>query len=100
MTTDKLQQAISLIKSGDRNHGGRLLSEVLTADPRNELAWLWMSTIAPADKRRYCLEKALAINPNNMQARAQLEKLSAPSPVQAAVPEPPPSMQTVAPAPL
>jgi hypothetical protein len=75
MAVDKLQEAISLIKSGDKGNGQRLLTEVLGTDPRNELAWLWMSTLVTGDKRRYCLEKALGINPNNVHARGQLEQL-------------------------
>ena len=75
MTTNKLQEAISLIKSGDRQGGLQLLSEVLQADPGNELAWLWMSGLVSGEKKRYCLEKALSINPNNLQAKQQLAQL-------------------------
>jgi len=74
---DKMQQAIALIKSGDKQGGQRLLAEVVTADPKNEMAWLWLTSVAPAEKRRYCLEKVLSINPNNEQARQLLERLRA-----------------------
>jgi hypothetical protein len=38
--TDKLQQAITLVKSGDKQNGMRLLAEIIKADPRNEAARL------------------------------------------------------------
>jgi hypothetical protein len=80
MAADKLQEAITLIRSGDRQNGQKLLTEVLNAQPRNETAWLWMSALVSGEKRRFCLEKVLSINPNHAQARGQLAKLTAPSP--------------------
>lgn len=77
MTAYKLQEAIALIKGGDKQAGQRLLTEVLNADPKNETAWLWMSALVTGDKRRFCLEKVLNINPNHPQAREQLAKLTA-----------------------
>jgi Tfp pilus assembly protein PilF len=78
--SDKLQQAIALIRSGDKQNGGRLLAEVLKDDPQNEMAWLWMSGIVPKDEqRRHCLAQVLTINPNNQLAQkglAQLQKLA------------------------
>jgi uncharacterized protein YjbI with pentapeptide repeats len=74
--SDKLQQAITLIKSGDKQSGGRLLAEILKAEPRNETAWLWMSSLVDNDEqRRYCLEQVLTINPNNQLAKKGLAKL-------------------------
>jgi Tfp pilus assembly protein PilF len=61
---EKLQRAAALIKAGDKQGGQNLLVEVLAIDPRNEQAWLWMATVTTGDKRRYCLEKAVRINPN------------------------------------
>jgi len=85
VTASKLQEAITLIKSGDRQTGQRLLTEVLNAEPRNETAWLWMSALMSGGKRRFCLEKVLSINPDHPQAREQLAKLagtvSSPAPV-------------------
>lgn len=76
MTTDSLQQAITLIRSGDKQNGKRLLAEILKADPRNETAWLWMSSVLDnADQRRHCLEQVLALNPHNQLAQKGLAKL-------------------------
>jgi flagellar basal body-associated protein FliL len=74
--SNKLQQAITLIKSDQQQAGQQLLSEILSADPNNEQAWLWMSAVISQDKRRYCLEKVLSINPNHEQARQGLAKLA------------------------
>ncbi len=51
---------------GDRDTGRRLLAEIVKSDPQNENAWLWMSSVADTDEqRRQCLERVLAISPDN-----------------------------------
>ena len=77
---EKLNQAIALIKSGDQESGRMLLFEVVNSDPENEHAWLWLVSVLSPDLRTFCLEKALSINPNNVQARQYLEKLKAGQP--------------------
>jgi len=79
MSEDKLQQAITLIHAGDTAAAQKILAEVLSADPRSELGWFWLAAAAPPDKRRYCLEKVLSINPNNTQARQMLWPATVPS---------------------
>lgn len=76
MVDNKVQEAIVMIRSGDKQNGQRLLVEVLKQDPGNETAWLWMSSLVTGDKRRMCLERVLSINPNNALAKTELEKLS------------------------
>jgi hypothetical protein len=71
--TDKLQQAITAIKSGDKKTGQQLLAEVIKSDPGNENAWLWMSDVVEHDENRlYCLRQVLLINPNNQIAKKGL----------------------------
>src|SRR5215213_1226888 len=82
MTSDKLRQAIELIKNGDKKGGQNLLVDVVNTDPNNETAWLWLSSVVPQEKRIFCLEKALGINPHNIQARNQLEKIKSSEQVQ------------------
>jgi tetratricopeptide (TPR) repeat protein len=77
---EKLQQAVALIKSGDKEGAQRLLFESISSDPDNEAAWLWLVSAVPPEERIFCLEKALTINPNNLQARQYLEKLKASQP--------------------
>ncbi len=71
-----LQDAINAIQAGDLASGKGLLARLLQQDPDNEAAWIWMSgTVEDIDQRRYCLEKALAINPGNAMAQAGLLRL-------------------------
>ena len=73
---DKLQQAITAIKSGDKVTGQQLLAQVIKAEPKNETAWLWMTTLTDdPEKKRYCLKTVLQINPNNEMAKKGLATL-------------------------
>src|SRR5512138_2210559 len=99
MSTNQLQEAVTLIKSGDRQKGQQLLAELLRQDPGNENAWLWMSTLVSADKRRLCLEKALSINPGNLQAQKLLAQLKATETASAPQPMAQPQSKQVEPAP-
>jgi hypothetical protein len=97
MSAEELQQAITLIKNGDRAAGQKLLVEIVTREPGNEMAWLWLASVVPADKRRYCLERVLTINPNNAQARQVLAQTApAPAPAQQALVPPAPRPAPVA----
>jgi hypothetical protein len=80
--TNDLQQAIQLIKSGDKKTGGEILAKLVTLDPDNEGAWLWLSAcVAPIEQKKYCLKQVLKINPNNKDASIQLAKLEGFQPV-------------------
>jgi hypothetical protein len=71
-----LRQAIAAIKAGDKAAGRRLLAAVIRENPRDEAAWLWMSAAIDVDEqRRTCLERVLAINPDNATARRGLASL-------------------------
>ena len=80
MPTDKLQEAILLIKAGDKKGGRSLLIDIVNADPKNETAWLWLVSVVEPNDRIFCLEQVLSINPNHVQARQHLEKLKASEP--------------------
>jgi hypothetical protein len=72
----ELQHAITAIRSGDKITGKRLLAQVLQAEPSNQAAWLWMSAVVDTDRERArCLERVLAINPNNETAQRGLKAL-------------------------
>lgn len=74
---DQLQQAIAALKSGDKATGQKLLIGVLKADPKNETAWLWLSTVVDdPQKRKDCLRTVLQINPHNEAARKTLASLT------------------------
>jgi len=70
MSNNKLQQAITAIKSGDKTTGRRFLAEVIKANPRNETAWLWMAMVLDdTQKKKKCFQRVLQINPNNELAK-------------------------------
>jgi hypothetical protein len=97
---NKLQEAITAIKAGDKLTGYRLLVEVIKADPQGknaEDAWLWMSVVVDdPEKRRKSLETVLSLNPNNETARKRLSQLQIP-PSQPRKPTPHTLMPRVAP---
>lgn len=77
MVSQKLSQAISLIKAGDKQAAFPILRQLIQEEPNNEQVWLWMFACTDRpEQKRYCLQKALEINPNNNDARKALEKLS------------------------
>lgn len=68
-----LEQAISAVKSGDRQAARCLLARILRRDPENASAWLWMSGVVDGDAQRIeCLQRTLALDPGNRAARAGL----------------------------
>ncbi len=92
MTIDKLSSAIAAIRAGDKVSGRKLLLEIIRSEPSNELAWLWLSAcVDNLEHKKYCLEKALEINPNNQNALKALDKLKH---------TPQPSIEDIVPNPL
>lgn len=74
---DLIAQAVQALKTGEREHAQGLLSQLLAADPNNDQAWLLLSAcLDDGEKKRYCLERALAIRPDNAQVRQALEQLT------------------------
>ncbi len=71
-----LRRGIGEVRDGRPESAASLLKQVIlkTGDPDEEVeAWVWLSRLTedPGD-RRLCLEKALAINPANGEARREL----------------------------
>ncbi len=89
---EMLQQGIQAVRQKDTTRARRLLRRVVELDELNEPAWLWLSGVVDDREKVACLEKVLAINPHNQNARAGLEyihrKLSALSAAEAAPPQP------------
>jgi hypothetical protein len=78
VTDNELQQAIDAIKAGNREKGQAILTSVLKREPQNEVAWQWLSVCQRSDdKKIYCLQQALIINPSNDRTKQTLEKLLA-----------------------
>ena len=71
-----LEDAISVVRSGNREEGRRMLEEILETDESNEEVWLWLSSVVDTDEdREICLENVLALNPDNVVAQRGLEAL-------------------------
>jgi hypothetical protein len=80
MTTldELLAQGIAKIEAGDRQEGAALLAQAVLQNPRSEAGWFWLAAAVddPA-RKRFCLKRALAINPASEQTQAALQQLEA-----------------------
>lgn len=71
-----LKAGIDAAKNNNLIIARSIFQQVIDADPRNELAWMWTAQVSEnTDHRREALEQVLAINPNNEKARLALDKL-------------------------
>ncbi len=96
MATENIQELLQLgiqaARQGNRAAARRLLMQVVEQDPNNELAWIWLASVAETVvQRRDYLERVLQINPNNDRARQALNRLKRTAPD-----TPPPSSATPA----
>lgn len=61
-----LQQGIEAAKAGQKPQAFQILQQLVRIDPRNETAWLWLSSVARNDQERaFCLRQLYDINPQN-----------------------------------
>jgi len=78
---DRVQQAIAALRVNDKLAARRLIAEELRNNPHNENAWLVMAALVETEvQRRDCFERALAIDPDNPQARQALAQMGVPQP--------------------
>ena len=83
------QKGIAALKQGDRAEAYRCLAAAAQKDPHDEMAWLGLAAcLDKPDKKRFCLQKVLSINPENTTARRMLARLDASVPVPQPVSEP------------
>jgi tetratricopeptide (TPR) repeat protein len=80
-TLDLMRRGQAAARVGRRDEARTYLRRAVQLDPQNVLAWLDLAGVEdePAAKRR-CFETALAIEPDNVEARLGLEMLSPPAP--------------------
>lgn len=71
-----LQEGINAARYGRKEEARELLLELTEIDATNEVAWLWLGTLAKdvEEALRYTL-RVLELNPQNERAQAWLEKL-------------------------
>jgi Tfp pilus assembly protein PilF len=74
---DLIAQGITLARRGQNEKARELFNLALITDPRSENAWMWLSSVAMDDaEKEDCLRQVLAINPKNVSAANELQKLS------------------------
>lgn len=58
-----LHEAIAAVKAGQRNYGRDLFLELVELDPREELAWIWLSGLMETREQQIkALENAIALD--------------------------------------
>lgn len=68
-----LQRGMKAAKARQVAEALGLLKQLVELEPRNEMAWLWLSEVVGTDEHRIvCLENVLAINPDNQAAQKGL----------------------------
>jgi tetratricopeptide (TPR) repeat protein len=76
--SELLERGIAAAQAGQTEIARQMLGQVIRQDPKNEEAWLWLSTVVGKEEDRIrCLRQVLAINPNNRHAIGELEALGA-----------------------
>lgn len=95
MLDDLLTQGQAALKAGDKSRARQLLQSAVQQNPQNETAWLWLAGATDVNfERALYLERALEINPGNVPARHELDKVrtamldASPAPVVARPPVP------------
>ena len=60
---------------GDRASAHKMLQQAAMLSPTSEQVWLELLQVVETDADRYiCLQNIVSINPNNIQAKQQLER--------------------------
>lgn len=77
MITDRLKQAIQLIREGNRAPARELILAEIKHDPENLDTWIWALEVAQNEKeKRSILRKILSIDPAHKAALAYLKSLN------------------------
>jgi LPXTG-site transpeptidase (sortase) family protein len=73
---DLYSMAMDAFWRGQVDFARHLFEILIEINPGDEKAWLWMSRVTRSiQERTQCLQKVVKINPNNMHARACLDRL-------------------------
>lgn len=71
-----IQQGVQAARSGNHAEARLVLRQAITADSKNEQAWLWLSAVEATNSEKIAaLQQVLAINPANAAARRGLDLL-------------------------
>lgn len=75
--TQKLQQAIQLARSGDKQKAQYLLAQTLQEEPENAQAWYLLSLLVYSESKQTAyLQRVLALDPTHEKAQARLAELT------------------------
>jgi hypothetical protein len=73
---NQIRTAIQAAQSGNKGIARHILEEVVKEAPDSEAAWMWLASVVDTpEERRNCLQRVLAINPDNERAQQALSKL-------------------------
>ncbi len=79
---DLFQTGYAAYKAGDKPRAVAVLAQLVQQYPHSERGWFLLGmSMDAADKREYCFQRVLEINPNNADAQKHLAFLSTPRPV-------------------
>ncbi len=71
-----VQEGIAAYKAGQKEEAVRLLKDALREDQNDDRAWLYLGlALDDGDYKRKAFERAVQINPENVEARQALSKL-------------------------
>ncbi len=74
--TALLKQGVRAIQQKNVPDGRTLIKQSIKEDPYNDVAWVWLARTEPDPRRRQqCLQRALKINPANVQAHKMLAQI-------------------------
>lgn len=82
------QEAIALHQAGNSAAAAYKVWNYIRRNLEDEIGWLVYANLTSDDgERKRCLERVLAINPDNLEARSWLESIRAVSPAENAFPD-------------
>jgi len=72
-----IQHGIAAYRAQHREVAREYFQEALDINPKLEIAWLWLASVVNDDhEKRFCLRRALEINPRSKPAERGMEKLN------------------------
>ncbi len=76
---DALQQIRELMRRGERDTAQTQLADILLKNPKNENAWMLMARVVETpQQKKDCYERAIKLNPNNIEAKKELVRMDFP----------------------
>ena len=81
MEENLYREGLAAAEAGDLKKAQQLFSLALQKNPKSEKTWLAMGRyVTDAQKKEFCFEKVLSLNPNNSTAQYLLAELREPEP--------------------